>query len=101
MKKQKGLEINLQYLVTLPFSTLQSVSKILMINMLLYVLYLISFTGLAVWTTIDKHHLTDGLSVKIKEEQMGGWLALYIVTTIFTSIILIREIGQAVSEGVK
>jgi len=78
-----------------------SVSKILMINMLLYVLYLISFTGLAVWTTIDKHHLTDGDSVKIKEEQMGGWWALHIVTSIFTSIILIREIGQAVSEGVK
>ena len=72
-----------------------------MINMLLYVLYLISFTGLAIWTTIDKHHLTDGLSARIREEQMGGWWALHIVTSIFTGIILIREIGQAVSEGVK
>ena len=79
----------------------QSVSKILMMNMLLYVLYLISFTGLAVWTTIDKHHLTDGSSARIKEEQMAGWLALYVVTSIFTGIVLFREIGQALSEGVK
>ena len=79
----------------------QSVSKMLMLNMLLYVLYLISFTGLAIWTTIDKHHLTDGSSARIRSKQLGGWWALHIVTSIFTTILIIRESGQAVLEGIK
>ena len=52
-------------------------SKILLINMLLYVLYLISFTSLAVWTTVDKHHLTDGVSARIKHEQWASWWGIF------------------------
>ena len=91
----------------------QAVSKLLYMNMLLYFLYLLSFTSLACWTTTDKfnsnHPLganssqvgtqSEGESKNIRSKHMTAWWVLLVVSSVFTAITFLRALVNAATEG--
>ena len=89
------------------------IKKFYILNSIMYLFYLISLTGLVYWTSYSKNHnetsnssakcdLSDDLDdlsfyynfMKIKPEMWPLWIALHILTFLFTLAIFGREMLQ-------
>ena len=84
------------------------ISKFFYINIVFYLLYLISFTMLVLWTSRSKYvHHGNGTHVEnsntnqivpFVKKMRFLWFPLYILTTTLTVLIFLREAFQALSE---